>query len=55
VQLLADRAQELGRLRRGLMISAISTFCGARASSERTIVVLPVPTSPVSWMKPPPR
>src|ERR1700721_2916142 len=38
---------------RGLRISAISAFFGARASSERMVVVLPVPTSPVSWMKPP--
>jgi len=30
---------------RGLRISAISAFFGARASSERIVVVLPVPTS----------
>ena len=42
-----------GTVTRGLRISAISTPFGSRASSERTSVVLPVPTSPVSWMKPP--
>jgi hypothetical protein len=38
---------------RGLRISAMSTSAGSRASNDRTTVVLPVPTSPVSWMKPP--
>jgi len=38
---------------RGLRISATSAFFGICASSERMVVVLPVPTSPVSWMKPP--
>ena len=38
---------------RGLRISAISALSGCFASSERMMVVLPVPTSPVSWMKPP--
>src|SRR5437763_12927171 len=37
----------------GLRMSAISAFFGVCASSERTIVVLPVPTSPVSCTKPP--
>ena len=37
----------------GLRISAISAFFGVCASSERTMVVLPVPTSPVSCTKPP--
>ena len=38
---------------RGLRMRAISAFFGVCASSERTIVVLPVPTSPVSCTKPP--
>ncbi len=33
---------------RGFMITATSACCGKRDSSERTTVVLPVPTSPVS-------
>ena len=37
----------------GLRMSAISAFFGVWASNERTIVVLPVPTSPVSCTKPP--
>ena len=42
-----------GTVTRGFRTKAMSTPEGSRASSERTKVVLPVPTSPVSWMKPP--
>ena len=34
-------------------MTATSACPGMRSSSERTTVVLPVPTSPVSWMNPP--
>ncbi len=37
----------------GLRMTATSACPGMRSSSERTTVVLPVPTSPVSWMNPP--
>jgi hypothetical protein len=38
---------------RGFKITATSAWCGTRDSNVRTTVVLPVPTSPVNWMKPP--
>ena len=53
-ELLADGEQELRvAVTRGFRITATSAWCGTRESSVRTTVVLPVPTSPVSWMKPP--
>src|SRR5690606_17914450 len=39
---------------RGLSTSATRACAGSCSSSSRHSVVLPVPTSPVSWTKPPP-
>jgi hypothetical protein len=53
VQFVADGEQELVRESRGFSTSATSACSGSCSSRLRTSVVLPVPTSPVSWMKPP--